>query len=61
MAAGPALTGMTISARRLLHLLIYPLTLGAGKRLAPAGFHREFTLMSATPFPTGVVALHYAL
>ena len=37
-----------------LHLLLYPLTLGRGKRIwaddAPLGF----TLKSATPYPTGV-------
>src|SRR5947209_4243367 len=43
-----------------LHLLVYPLTLGSGKRVLPEGLHSKFTLTSATPFPTGVVALHYA-
>jgi dihydrofolate reductase len=43
-----------------LHLLLYPLTLGSGKRLVPAGVHTTFTLRSATPYPTGVVGLHYA-
>jgi dihydrofolate reductase len=42
-----------------LHLLLYPLTLGSGKRLMPNGVHQTFTLRSATPHPTGVVALHY--
>lgn len=37
-----------------LHLLLYPLVLGNGKRV-----HRTFTLLSATPFPSGVVGLHY--
>jgi dihydrofolate reductase len=43
-----------------LHLLLYPLTLGGGKRLMPEGVHATFTLISATPYPTGVVGLHYA-
>ena len=42
-----------------LHLLLYPLTLGSGKRLLPAGLHTTFTLGSATPYPSGVVGLHY--
>ena len=43
-----------------LHLLVYPLTLGSGKRVLPNGVHATFTLESATPYPTGVVGLHYA-
>jgi dihydrofolate reductase len=43
-----------------LHLLVYPLTLGSGKRVLPNGVHTTFSLMSATPYPTGVVGLHYA-
>ena len=43
-----------------LHLLLYPLTLGGGKRLLPAGVHTTFALRSATPYPSGVVGLHYA-
>jgi dihydrofolate reductase len=42
-----------------MHLLLYPLTLGQGKRLWPDGPRAEFTLRSATPYPTGVVALDY--
>jgi dihydrofolate reductase len=42
-----------------LHLLVYPLTLGSGKRVLPNGVHATFTLKSATPYPTGVVGLHY--
>ena len=42
-----------------LHLLVYPLTLGSGKRALPAGVHATFELASATPYPTGVVGLHY--
>jgi dihydrofolate reductase len=42
-----------------LHLLVYPLTLGRGKRVLPNGVHATFSLKSATPYPTGVVGLHY--
>ena len=42
-----------------LHLLVYPLILGSGKRALPTGSHRTFTLKSATPYPSGVVGLHY--
>ena len=42
-----------------LHLLVYPLTLGSGKRALPAGVHSTFTLKSAVPYPSGVVGLHY--
>jgi len=43
-----------------LHLLVYPLTLGVGKRVLPNGVHATFALTSATPYPSGVVGLHYA-
>jgi dihydrofolate reductase len=43
-----------------LHLTLYPLTLGSGKRVLPNGLHSTFSLTSATPYPTGVVGLHYA-
>ena len=42
-----------------LHLLVYPLTLGSGKRLLPDGVHATFALKSATPYPSGVVGLDY--
>jgi dihydrofolate reductase len=42
-----------------LHLLLYPLALGKGKRVLPDGVHTKFSLESATPYPTGVVGLHY--
>jgi hypothetical protein len=44
-----------------LHLLVYPITLGSGKRVLPNGVHAKFDLTSATPYPTGVVGSHYAL
>jgi dihydrofolate reductase len=43
-----------------LHLLVYPLTLGNGKRVLPSDVHSRFGLISAKPFPSGVVGLHYA-
>jgi len=43
-----------------LHLLVFPLTLGGGKRALPNGLHATFGLTSATPYPSGVVGLHYA-
>ena len=42
-----------------LHLLLYPLTVGGGKRLFPEGKHAKFALTGTTTFPTGVVDLHY--
>jgi dihydrofolate reductase len=42
-----------------LHLLVYPLTVGSGKRVMPPGLHSTLTLKSATPYPSGVVGLHY--
>jgi dihydrofolate reductase len=42
-----------------LHLLLFPLTLGSGKRLLPGDVHSTFTRKSATPYSTGVVGLHY--
>ena len=42
-----------------LHLLVYPLILGTGKRVMPNGVHSTFGLKSATPYPSGVVGLHY--
>ncbi len=43
-----------------LHLLLYPLILGSGKRVLPGGVHATFALTSATPYTSGVVRLHYA-
>jgi dihydrofolate reductase len=42
-----------------LHLLVYPLILGSGKRLFPQGVHAGFRLVSSTTYPTGVIALDY--
>jgi dihydrofolate reductase len=43
-----------------LHLTLYPLALGGGKRLFPAGVQTRFTLLGSKSYPTGVIALHYA-
>ena len=42
-----------------LHLLLYPVILGGGKRLLPERVHATFRLKAATPYPSGVVGLHY--
>jgi dihydrofolate reductase len=42
-----------------LHVLLYPLMLGGGKRLLPERVHATFRLKSATPYPSGVVGLDY--
>jgi dihydrofolate reductase len=42
-----------------LYLHLYPLALGSGKRVLPDGLHTTFELRSATPYPSGVVGLHY--
>ena len=42
-----------------LHLLLYPLALGRGKRVLPEEGLTKFSLKSAAPYPTGVVGLHY--
>jgi len=42
-----------------LHLLLYPILLGSGKKLFPQGPHATFTLKEAHPYPSGVVGLHY--
>jgi len=42
-----------------LHLLLYPLALGKGKRVLPAEGLTKFSLKAAIPYPTGVVGLHY--
>jgi dihydrofolate reductase len=42
-----------------LHVLLYPLTLGTGKRVFADGVRTTFRLRSATPYPSGVVGLDY--
>jgi dihydrofolate reductase len=43
-----------------LHLLIYPLVLGKGKKVLPEGVTAKFDLVSSQAYPSGVVGLHYA-
>lgn len=42
-----------------LHLLVYPIVLGSGKRVFAGGASNRFQLKEARPYPTGVVGLHY--
>ena len=42
-----------------LHLLVYPIILGSGKRALPEGLHQTFALKSSTPYPSGVVGMNY--
>jgi len=42
-----------------LHLLLYPLILGGGKRAFPERVYATFRLKKATPYPSGVVGMHY--
>jgi dihydrofolate reductase len=42
-----------------LHLLLYPISVGGGKKLLPEGKHAVFALKSAKAYPSGVVGLHY--
>jgi dihydrofolate reductase len=42
-------------------LLVYPLVLGSGKRVFPAGVRIDMKLVETKPFPTGVVLMRYAV
>jgi dihydrofolate reductase len=42
-------------------LLVYPLVLGGGKRVFPAGVRIDMKLVETRPFPTGVVLMRYAV
>lgn len=44
-----------------LHLLVYPVILGGGKRPFPERFAASFALIETRTYPTGVVGLHYTL
>jgi dihydrofolate reductase len=72
LKAAPGKTIVTDGSSQLVHTLlendlvdelylhVYPLALGHGKRVFPAtGIDRRFKLAKATPYPTGVVGLHY--
>ena len=41
-------------------LLVYPLVLGAGKKLFPEGLNVMLRLLECKPFPSGVILMHYA-
>ena len=43
-----------------LHLAVYPVSLGGGKRVFPERARVPLQLTSATPYPSGVVGLHYS-
>src|SRR5205814_2649490 len=42
-----------------LHLHLYPLSVGGGKRVLPENVHTTFKLKAVTPYPSGVVGLQY--
>jgi dihydrofolate reductase len=42
-------------------LLVYPLVLGSGKRVFPAGVRIDMELVESKPFPTGVVLMRYTV
>lgn len=59
---GSSMLVQTLLAHNLvddLHLALYPVSLGSGKRIMPDGVRRDFQLVSAHPYPSGVVGLHY--
>jgi len=43
-----------------LHLLVYPIVLGSGKRLFADGTTLRWKLTGTALYPTGVIGLHYA-
>ena len=42
-----------------LHLLLYPITVGGGKRLFPDGVHAAFRVAGTRAYPSGVIGLDY--
>ena len=42
-----------------MHLSVYPLALGSGKKVWPEGHRSNLKLTGATAYPSGVVGLHY--
>ena len=73
LKAGPGGTIVTDGSSQLVHTLfehdlidelylhVYPVAFGTGKRVFPSsGIDRRFTLVSSSPYPTGVVGLRYA-
>jgi dihydrofolate reductase len=71
LKAGPGKSIVTDGSSQLVHALlahdlidelylhVYPLSLGSGKRVFPAGSVTKLALKSTRPYPTGVVGLHY--
>jgi dihydrofolate reductase len=72
LKAGPGKSIVLDGSSQLLHTLlehdlvdelflhVFPLALGRGKRVFPeTGIDRRFSLAQTTPYPTGVVGLHY--
>jgi dihydrofolate reductase len=72
LKAGPGKTIVTDGSSQLIHTLfeadlvddlylhVYPVAFGRGKRVFPStGIDRRFKLVKSTPYPTGVVGLHY--
>jgi dihydrofolate reductase len=42
-------------------LLVYPVVIGGGKRVFPAGMRIDMQLVESKPFPTGVVLMRYTV
>ena len=42
-----------------MHLSLYPISLGGGKRVWSDRHRNDFRLLSAKPYPSGVIGLHY--
>jgi dihydrofolate reductase len=59
---GSSVLAQTLAQHDLVdeyRLHVYPIALGGGKRLFPAGKRLNLTLVEATPLPTGVVYMRY--
>ena len=71
LKAGPGKNIVTDGSHELVHLLLehhlvdelhlhlYPLSVGGGKRVLPESVYSTFRLKAVTPYPSGVVGLHY--
>jgi dihydrofolate reductase len=59
---GSSVLAQTLAQNDLIDeyaLHVYPLVLGGGKRLFPAGKRLNLTLVETSPLPTGVVFMRY--